>query len=344
MNTHNIVSVSGGKDSTAMLLLAIVLEVENLQAVFADTGNEHEQTYVYLDYLQQVTGVSIQRVKADFSLEIAGKRRFVETKWREQGVPEETVLAALEVLHPTGNPFVDLCIWKGRFPSRRAQFCTLELKRNPLLQQMILPKMGRGDLLLSWQGVRRAESPARRYLPECDEVGGGLFNYRPILGWDIAAVFDAHHYMGVKPNPLYSQGMGRVGCMPCINCRKQELREIALRFPEVIDRIERWEAIVRQASKYGAATFFAGANAKHQGGSIANLSPAEIVRIANIRQAVEWSKTTRGGIHYDLFLALQDSTACSSAYGLCDESSEHAVFQELIPLSKRSEHSLEGAV
>lgn len=37
MTTHNIVSVSGGKDSTATLLVAIALEVSNLQAVFADT-------------------------------------------------------------------------------------------------------------------------------------------------------------------------------------------------------------------------------------------------------------------------------------------------------------------
>ncbi|ARD10127.1 phosphoadenosine phosphosulfate reductase family protein [Pseudomonas savastanoi] len=45
MSTHNIVSVSGGKDSTATLLVAIALDTPNLQAVFADTGNEHEQTY-----------------------------------------------------------------------------------------------------------------------------------------------------------------------------------------------------------------------------------------------------------------------------------------------------------
>ncbi|MEE1992112.1 phosphoadenosine phosphosulfate reductase family protein [Pseudomonas syringae pv. syringae] len=321
MSTHNIVSVSGGKDSTATLLVAIALDTPNLRAVFADTGNEHKQTYEYLDYLALATGVTITRVKADFTQRIEGKRRFIETKWREQDIDEEVVQAALSVLRPTGNPFLDLCIWKGRFPSRKAQFCTTELKRDPMLEQVVFPLMGNGDMIMSWQGVRADESINRRYLPECDEVGGGLFNYRPILKWDIPAVFEAHRYMGIKPNPLYTQGMGRVGCMPCINCRKDELREIALRFPEVIDRIDQWERIIQQASKRGAATFFAGSNAKHPKGSIANMTALEVMNIASIRQAVEWSKTARGGIQYDLMIAT-DSMACSSAYGLCESSWE----------------------
>jgi 3'-phosphoadenosine 5'-phosphosulfate sulfotransferase (PAPS reductase)/FAD synthetase len=321
MTTHNIISLSGGKDSTATLLVAIALEAPNLQAVFADTGNEHQQTHEYLDYLEQATRTKITRVRADFTQRIEGKRRFIESKWRAQGIAEEVVLAALDVLQPTGNPFLDLCIWKGRFPSRKAQFCTMELKRDPMLEQVVMPLMDAGDMILSWQGVRADESLNRRYLPECDEVGGGLFNYRPILKWDVPAVFEAHRYMGIKPNPLYSQGMGRVGCMPCINCRKDELREIALRFPEAIDRIDRWERTVQQASKRGAATFFAGSNAKHPKGSIADMTAIEVMEIASIRQAVEWSKTARGGIQYDLLIAT-DASACSSAYGLCESAWE----------------------
>lgn len=328
MTVHNIVSVSGGKDSTATLLVAMALGTDNLRAVFADTGNEHQQTYDYLDYLESATGIPVTRVRADFSRQIAGKRRFIETKWREQGVAEAVVLAALDVLQPTGNPFLDLCIWKGRFPSRKAQFCTMELKRDPMLEQVVLPLLDKGDMILSWQGVRADESLNRRYLPECDEVGGGLFNYRPILKWDIPAVFEAHRYMGIKPNPLYSQDMGRVGCMPCINCRKDELREIALRFPEVIDRIDQWERIVQQASKRGAATFFAGSNAKHPKGSIADMTALEVMEIASIRQAVEWSRTTRGGIHYDLFAESQDAAACSSSYGLCESDWAPVVLKE----------------
>ncbi|MBJ9975298.1 phosphoadenosine phosphosulfate reductase family protein [Pseudomonas sp. S75] len=316
----NVVSVSGGKDSTATLLLALALEVPNIRAVFADTGNEHGLTLEYLDYLTDTTGVQIERRRADFSRQIARKRQFIATKWREQRVPEKIVETALQVLQPTGVPFLDLCLWKGRFPSRKAQFCTEELKRNVLVEQVMLPLLDGNNMVLSWQGVRREESEARRYLPQVDEVGGGLFNFRPIIDWPVQAVFEAHRFAGVKANPLYSLGMGRVGCMPCINCRKGELREIAARFPEHVDKIAHWEDLVRQASKQGGATFFAGANAKHQKGSIADMSPAEIVALANIRQAVEWSRTTRGGIQYDLIASdgEADASACSSAYGLCD--------------------------
>ncbi|MDU0703950.1 phosphoadenosine phosphosulfate reductase family protein [Pseudomonas aeruginosa] len=151
---HNIVSVSGGKDSTATLLVAMAHQVPNLRGVFADTGNEHELTLEYIDYLEQVTGVAIERRRADFSRQIAGKRRYIETKWRDQGVAETIIEAALDVLQPTGIPFLDLCLWKGRFPSRKAQFCTEELKRNVQSPAFTLRgDIGPDELL---EGKRRA--------------------------------------------------------------------------------------------------------------------------------------------------------------------------------------------
>lgn len=310
---HNIVSVSGGKDSTALLLLAIVQEVPNLQAVFADTGHEHQQTYVYVNYLAQATGVPIRWVKADFSEQIARKRLYVGTKWRENGVPDSIVEQALAVLHPTGIPFLDLCLWKGRFPSTKKRFCTTELKVNPLIEQVMLPLMNEGELVLSWQGVRAEESLARRYLPECDDVGGGLFNYRPLLRWKVAVVFDAHHVMNIKPSPLYLQGAGRVGCMPCVNCNKDELRQIAQRWPEEVTRVREWERLLSLASKRGVSTFFTVT-------SDPTYDDTDIITYENygIDRMVEWSMTSRGGRQFDLLRVLHDRPACSSIYGLCE--------------------------
>lgn len=310
MTRHNIVSVSGGKDSTALLLLAIERQTENLQAWFADTGHEHQQTYDYIDYLSNKV-LPIRVIKADFSAQIARKREFVATKWREQGVPEERVLMALNALVPTGNPFLDLCLWKGRFPSTKARFCSEELKRNPIVEAQ-LELLDAGNEIWSWQGVRADESLARRDLPELDEVGGGLWNYRPILKWTAEDCFAMHRKHGIKHNPLYEQGMGRVGCMPCIHARKDELLEISRRFPEEIKRVADWERMVAEASKRGSSTFFA---------AVQDDPSAKDKDISHdshgIHVMVEWAKTSRGGKQYD-FLRMEEGPACSSIYGLCE--------------------------
>jgi 3'-phosphoadenosine 5'-phosphosulfate sulfotransferase (PAPS reductase)/FAD synthetase len=290
------------------LLLAIERETENLQAVFADTGHEHAKTYEYLDYLEQATGVAIQRIKPDFTQRIKHKREVVQTKWRKDGVSEKAIKKALSVLFPTGNPFLDLCLWKGRFPSTRARFCTEELKVKPIIEQVFNPLLEAVDTqdIYSWQGVRADESLARAKLPEQEEADNGVINYRPILTWTAADVFDFHRKHGLKWNPLYEQGMGRVGCMPCINCNKTELKEIALRFPDEIARVIEWERLVGIAGKRGASTFF--------GPGTAPDTPMG----TSIKTALEWAKTSHGGRQYDLVIATDDGKSCSSVYGLCE--------------------------
>lgn len=311
MREHNVVSVSGGKDSTALLLLAIERQQENLQAVFADTGNEHEITYEYVQYLNDNV-FPIRTVKADFARQIAGKKEFVLTKWADKGVSAEAIERAAAALIPTGNPFLDLCIWKGRFPSSKAAFCSEELKRNPIINQVQKPLLDAGDDVISWQGVRRDESLRRRDLPEneCKQVeknGAELWNYRPILDWTAEDCFAMHRKHGIKHNPLYEMGMGRVGCMPCINCRKDELLEISKRFPEAIDRICEWETAVKMASKRQGATFFA-----------APSDDSEWSATQTIETVVEWAKTSRGGKQYDFLRMQDDGPLCTSIYGLCE--------------------------
>lgn len=316
---HNIVSVSGGKDSTATLLLAIERNAENLQAVFCDTGHEHPEVYGYLDYLEVRLGLVIRRVKPDFSEQVIRKRDVVLTKWRAEGVSEQIIERAIVALQPTGNPFLDLCLWKGRFPSTMARFCTEELKRNPMQQQVLFPLLEdhKTEEVWSWQGVRADESTSRSKLPEKDEVRDGLINYRPILTWTAQDVFEFHRKHGVKWNPLYEQGLSRVGCMPCIMCRKDELREIANRWPEEIERVAEWERLVSMASKRGASSFY-GPRVAGGGQSVEMMTHEEAQELLNINRVVDWSMTGRGGKTFDMFARLAPDVGCSSAYGLCD--------------------------
>lgn len=316
MTIMHVVSESTGKDSTPTLLYALHTERrDHVIAAFADTGNEHEAVYDYLDYLDDALGIKIVRLKRDFTPEWEHRRQWLMSdaalhgNLQREAYTEGERARMLEVFDagPTGNPYLDLCIIKGRFPSRRAQFCTQFLKTEPLVEfQMQLIDSGQCDAVWSWQGVRRDESSVRRHAKEFEEIGGGLYIYRPIARWKAQDCFDTMAYFGIKPNPLYAQGCDRVGCMPCINSSKAEIRNVAKRWPEHINRIEQWEGVVAIASRREAASFFPAPTKDNRGER----------QGGNIRQIIQWSKTTRGGKQQDLLA--DDGMGCASSYGLCD--------------------------
>jgi 3'-phosphoadenosine 5'-phosphosulfate sulfotransferase (PAPS reductase)/FAD synthetase len=260
-------------------------------------------------------GIQIDTLRAEFTQQIDAKRDYILSKWPKKGVPLAACERAAAAMVATGNPFLDLCIWKGRFPSRRAQFCTEQLKTLPATEyQLDLIDSGQCEAVYSWQGIRLDESHSRKTRMQgtgacvisLDDRGGGIWNYRPILRWVAADVFEAADCYGLKPNPLYLQGMTRVGCMPCINAGKDEVLEISKRFPGHIDRIEMWERSVALASKREEASFFPDPDRD------AHLNKR------GIRNVVEWSKTQRGGQLMDFIRISDEPKACESAYGLCE--------------------------
>lgn len=309
-----IVSISGGKDSHATALRAVEeYGHDRVRLVFADTGHEHPVTTDFVtDYLPRAFNLPVKIVRADFSRQLAGKRDFIARNWEYMGVPLARVDRALALLHPTGNPYLDLCIWKGRFPSRRAQFCTQELKRDPLDAFML--EVGQAGPVESWQGVRHDESAHRADALEYEppRLDRPWAIRRPIVEWTARQTVDYVRARGHCLNPLYSQGMRRVGCMPCINCGKDELREIAVRWPAEIARVREWEALVAEASKRGAATFFA--DPDKQGDGLPH-APHDYARIDDV---VKWAKTSRGGKQIDIFRSSALFEKCSSLYGLCE--------------------------
>lgn len=316
MSVLHVVSISGGKDSAATAILALETQSrESLRFIFCDTGNEHESTIDYVAYMGRHLRIKIDTLTANFEGDIERKREYVREHWPRKGIPKEDCERAIKALVPTGNPYLDLCIWKGRFPSRRAQFCTKFLKTRPAVEyQMALIDSGECDAVWSWQGVRLDESESRRTRLQGSrgfplyfaESGGGISNYRPILRWTAADCFEAHRIAGLDPNPLYRQGMTRVGCMPCINAGKDEVLEISKRFPGHIDRIAMWEARVAQASKRGESSFFPDPDRDTH------------LNKRGIHNVVAWSQTQRGGQNVDWIRLIEEPKACASAYGLCE--------------------------
>ncbi|HBO1242466.1 DUF3577 domain-containing protein [Pseudomonas aeruginosa] len=81
---QHLVNASGGKDSTATYLLALE-SGRPFRAVFADTGNEHELTYEYIQRLHERTGgPKVEVVRADFSRELAQHKSYLLREWSKQ--------------------------------------------------------------------------------------------------------------------------------------------------------------------------------------------------------------------------------------------------------------------
>lgn len=64
---------------------------------------------------------------------------------------------------------------------------------------------------------------------------------RMFIARDRRTVFDMHRRHNIEPNPLYSHGCSRVGCMLCIHARKHEIQSVSKYFPDQINRMEEWE-------------------------------------------------------------------------------------------------------
>jgi len=267
----NWVSVSGGKDSTAMILWTIKVGLPNCRYVYADTKHEHESVYKYLDYLEETLNIKIKRVDSIGFLELAKKKR--------------------------------------RFPSIKARFCTEHLKLIPIAKHLWENEFcDHNNSHNVYVGIRKEESKARQQMTEVMDsnikypprMTSYQSRHHPLLEWTWQDVFNIHKEFGIEPNPLYKEGMHRVGCFPCILARKSELRFLFARYPETIDKIRQYEKEVLEVAPNGMGTFF------------------------------PWSslpKGVKGGI--DTFVQYldkgqelpgigPDTTGCFSVYGLCE--------------------------
>jgi len=277
------------------------------------------------------------------------------------GIEFETALdAALSVLgQPSGNSFLDAALLHGKFPMLRDRFCTDELKIQIAFDAVMKPLLDEGEVIVQWSGVRADESSKRagyeRFSTDQRDPQF-LYNFLPIHQWTAKDVFALHKHFGIKPNPLYTQGAARVGCMNCVLCNKEEIAETAARWPEHIDKHRQWELQVRLGSRW-VHWMSVGEVSQRWMSSVLGLREitdrhGKKVKIRNnlgkevmlqgltpevqhidwsgfygprgnlnspgVDEVLEWAKSGRGEQVYELALAGLEASVCSSHYGLCE--------------------------
>lgn len=284
--------ISTGKDSSALLLWAIYesgIPVEQIRATFCDTGNEDPVTYAHLELLNQIALAA--------------------------GIP-----GGIETLIPPLK-FFELAFSKGRFPWRKAQFCTIELKIEPT-RRWLAERWKEGHEVVILNGKRVGESNERKKSMKDKPARGfsdywGCEEWSPLREWTLRDVLAIHERHKVPLNPLYSLGAKRVGCWPCVNCGKLEIRLVAAHRPEKIKQIAEWEKKFEN-EKDGMRTFFTSdkATALYRTKKYTRKKDGKIFTTAPVDQVVRWSQTERGG--KQLRLPFEETKTCFLDYHACE--------------------------
>jgi 3'-phosphoadenosine 5'-phosphosulfate sulfotransferase (PAPS reductase)/FAD synthetase len=293
MKEINYCGLSGGKDSSATALWLIhesTLPRESMRFTFCDTANEHKFTYDHIAMLSE---------------------RFVA--WG---------CAPVVTLHPERG-FLELAKHKRRFPSRRARFCTQHLKVIPTRED-VTRLIREGYDVVVHSGVRAQESAERAKLVErgFDDMFGCTVN-RPVLRWSLQDVKDIHKRYGVPLNPLYGYGFSRVGCFPCINSNKREIKLISIHFPERIEEIRKQESEMVRGNEKMFHTFFHRQTVPLRFRQLDVETNQGKMKVATIDDVVRWSHTLKGAkektpVLFEDFYDDDASLVCPSGAGMCE--------------------------
>lgn len=194
----HIVSFSGGKDSTALLLMMLEKNMQVDEIIFADTGMDFPDMYEHIEKVENNIKMKITRIKADYSFEylLGDIPRTDKSKYSHDG-----------------RGWADMKI----------RWCTSELKTYPISRYLKDKKPYTQYVGIAYDERHRAENYKNKK----------NIKY-PLIDWKITEK-DAIKYCyskGYDWNGLYNK-FKRLSCYCCPLQKISELRVLFNDYPEL---------------------------------------------------------------------------------------------------------------
>lgn len=218
-NGKNIISLSGGKDSTAMLLMMLERGIPVHKILFADVGEmaEFEEMYAYIKRVEAYTGLKVTTVRSE---KYTARSIFFGSFTRGKRVGE----------------------MRG-FPPTVGQACSY---RRDLKVLPLRAAEGVGNNV--YIGIAADESHRSR----CAEYTKGKNNYCfPLVDWGIT---EAECMEFLKKRGLYNSlydHFDRIGCWWCPKQPLRSLRSLWKYYPDKWAQLRELEAIQDRPFKHG---------------------------------------------------------------------------------------------
>lgn len=236
---HVVVSVSGGKDSSMLMLWAKknFPGHPSLVAVHAEIDIDWKETLPIVKEQCAYLGMPLSLVWArNKAGEKVGFLDKLLSSRRDQKTGE-----LKEVM----------------FPSMAQRWCTSDLKRDPI-HRYVRGLQGRILILI---GERREESPKRAkleaYRPHAklSVKGRHVVEYSPILDMSETQVWEEVKASGMPIHPCYTKfGVKRASCAICIFSSDSDIKQAAIHAPEIVSRYLAVEKKLNHTFRYKPAT------------------------------------------------------------------------------------------
>lgn len=214
----HVVSLSGGKDSTAMLLMMLEKNMPVDIILYCDTVLEFPDMYRHLEQIEQYTEKKITRLKAPYSFEYY----FLDAKVKRKNVQQ--FIEKYGTLH-NGNSW----------PGPRQRWCTSRLKDAP--REKFLSSLRKNYTVIEYVGIAADEEYRLKR-----KVNNKVNVRHPLVEWGVTEA-DCLQYCfnhGFNWNGLYKH-FKRVSCWCCPLQPLSELRKLYYNYPELWKQLRKWD-------------------------------------------------------------------------------------------------------